>query len=253
MSLIAIQYALGVLEGRAAGVDVEVRDVPARAMEVVGRQGMDRRIRGLMTDVARALKVYARLQFETSGNAMAKISAQIGSGGGSSEPWAPLTEGTLIARARGRGYYGMTRGSSRLKESRAEEVEFSGGEDPHMALEAKEAVAASRPGNVKPRLWTGRGMKIAMDAVRGQDRSVNVRITETTMRYNEATRPVFVIEEVHRMVQRLAEKAFANMRRVYDSSRDQVFKEAAVSPGEEPFSMRVGESRPMARDRKSVV
>jgi hypothetical protein len=78
---------------------------------------------------------------------------------------------------------------------------------------------------------------------------VRVRITEKTMRYNEATRPVFNLSEIHRLVKALAIKSFSNLRRKWDEKEERYIKEPAVDAGRAPFSMRVGERRPFVKDK----
>lgn len=263
MALVQVSYAVGVLEGKAAGITVGTtsgRDSSGRfiaeaLLETISKKEMAKRIAGLMQDVSRALKLYVKLQFETSGGGMSKIAASQGWTGGSSEPWIPLATATLEARARKRGYYGLTKGKSEFKKGKKNDVGVDSdagyGMDPALAMEMKEEAskASASPADVKPRLWTKRGMKIAMDGINLSGQAVKVRITETTMRYNEATRPVFVLSEIFTLTQKLAEKNFANLRRKYDAKQDQSFPEAAVDVGSAPFSMKVGEKRPFERDK----
>lgn len=263
MAFIKLEYAVGVLASEAAGISISratERDakghfLPNNVLESISAKEMTRRVNGLMDSVGKALKIYVKLQFETGGMALAKIASQVGFSGGSESPWAPLGERTLAARAKGYGYYGYaSTGKNVFKAGKSKKVtsEYDGyGMDPAMAMEMKEEAEklSASPAEVKPRLWTGRGVKIAMSGIRATGNSVKVRITEMTMRFNESTRPVFNISEITRLVKALAIKAFSNMRRKWDEESQRFLKEPAVDAGRAPFSLRVGEKRPFERDK----
>lgn len=264
MALVAVTYAVGVLEGKSAGISVEsgaARDVhgqliPEHILPSLTRKELDRRIAGLMTSTEKVLRIYVAKQFETSGRALGTIAAQIGMTGGSESPWHPLTLRTLQARAKGHGYYGYAKGKNVLSKTQSQEVgedEGAGwGMDPAEAMEMKETArreGVATPADVKPRLWTKRGMRICLSGIARTEKSVDVRITEMTVRFNEPTRPVFVLGEIFRLTQKLAELAFKNIRTRYNSKDDTFSKEAAVDPGSQPFSFRVGEKRPFERDK----
>ncbi len=264
MAFVAVTYEIGVLEGKAAGVriaqeqltDSSGRAVAEAALATISPKEMAKRIEGLMAKTERMLKVYVKLQFETSGRAMGAIASQIGAPGGSESPWHALDIRTLQARARGHGYYGYTKGKTEFSKTQAKEVGESSdagwGMDPAEAMEMKETAAREGIGaaaDVKPRLWTKRGMKICNDGILKGPKSVNVRITEMTVRFNEPTRPVFVISEIFRLTEALAKLGFKNLRTKYNRETDAFTKETPVDPTTQPFSFKVGEKRPFEKDK----
>ncbi len=212
MPLVELSYTAGVLEGRAAGVEVISKNVADRALVGLSKNAMKTRVSKMMGSIQNAIKVYVHLQYETSGMGLTALSQKIGEIGGSMEPWAPLADSTRLARAKGHGYY------------------------------------QSKGSNDKPLLWTGLSRAIAKESVRKTDADVIVRVTHYATKFNEALRPVFVLSEIARLVKAVAKKSFEGLRKKFDSKTDSFSKEAAYDD-EGAFGFRVGESRPFSGDK----
>lgn len=260
MALIQVDYTLGVLEGEAAGVEVVSRDPAAQALMLLGPKAMEARIAKMMKGTGMVLKLYVEKQFDSSGHGLEKLPEKFKPEGGSSAPWADLSPKTVYARQQGYGYYG---GGAGVNEHGRFTKDFIGGYnrveggvsgiqdddlnlygvDPAEAAAAKEtAKNASAAGRVKPRIWTGKSMKIAMQSIIATAKDVKIRITEMTIRVNESTRPIFPIDEVSRIVKKIAQLTFDKIDRIYDRETD-TFSQAPAVEAAGPFSMHVGQKR----------
>lgn len=199
MAVVAIRYAMHVTEGRAAGVEVTASDSdPLRIGQKFGPQAMKRRLTSMMRFVEKLMKIYVKLQFETGGLAYSQIAPQVGASGGSTEEWAPLTEGTLRARRDGHGYYKGLPGSGE-----------------------------------QPRVWSGRGLIVAQQAIQASQNAVTINIRDAILALNERTRPLFVLEEVARLVRAAADRFF----KALTGDKVHVF-------ADDTFNLRVGEAKP---------
>lgn len=180
----------------------EGNDDPLRLGEKFGPQAMSRRIQKMMEFLGKLLKIYVKLQFETSGMAFGQIASQMGISGGSEEPWEPLRPSTEWARHRKYGYYSGLPGSGDL-----------------------------------PRVWSGRGLIVAQQAVQVSANAVEINIRDAILSLNEPTRPLFVLTEVARLAKAAAEKFFKAL------TGDKVHVYA-----EDTFNLRVGEAQPFVDD-----
>ena len=209
MPLVRVEYTAGVLEeGRnfAAGVEISSDLLIQRALAGISQTAMKERIEKLMKLTHAGLRQYVKLQYQTSGNALTTMAGSLEGLGGSVASWAPLSPVTLFARFKGRGYY------------------------------------TSRGKGDKPLNWTGLSEAIASHGIKRSSTDVSVRVSHYAIRFNEATRPVFVLEEINRLVGAIANRLFAKMRSSTDDG-DKFSREPAVDtiPG---VGLSVGETRP---------
>lgn len=209
MPLVEISYVAGVLEGKAAGVQVAVKDVGDRALVGMTKGQMSTRIAKMIGAISNALKMYVHLQYQTSGGGLSALSSKVGDVGGSSDMWEPLDEKTRLARAKGWGYY------------------------------------VSKGEGDKPLLWTGLSRSIAKQSISVSAAGVDVKVTHFAIKYNESIRPVFVLSEVSRLAKAIAVKTFEGTRRKANIETGEITKESAFDD-EGAFGFRVGESRPFS-------